>query len=102
MIQRNFKHIIPREIDSEVRFNKFLSATDLIVGFLLFSVLIQFQSMVHPMLSLPYLVFIGLLILFLLLPAGNNNAGKKTYHVLLYLILKPHQVYHSIDREELT
>ena len=71
-ISRNFSHIVPREIESDMRFIKFLSLRDLMVIVCLVMVSNNFMGMVHPKLQLFYFLFTILAGLFLVMPAYKD------------------------------
>lgn len=96
-INRNFSHIVPREIESDMRFIKFLSLRDLIIIVCLVMVSNNFIGMVHPKLQLFYFLFTILAGLFLVMPAYKDNAGKKNVEVMLLILLKKRFIYYSID-----
>lgn len=96
-INRNFSHIVPREIESDMRFVKFLSLRDLMVIVCLVMVANNFMGMVHPKLQLLYFLFTILAGLFLVMPAYKDNAGKKNVEVMFLILLKKRFIYYSID-----
>lgn len=96
-INRNFSHIVPREIESDMRFIKFLSLRDLIIIVCLVMVSNNFIGMVHPKLQLFYFLFTILAGLFLVMPAYKDNAGKKNVEVMFLILLKKRFIYYSID-----
>lgn len=98
-VSRDFRGIIPAEIDSEVKITKGITAKTLIVviGTLMLSQ--QFVFLVHPSLKLPYLLFCIAASVLMVMPAPRNPE-KKMYHCILFSFRKDRNVYHPIDQPE--
>lgn len=92
--------IIPAEVDSEIKFSKNISQQALIIIVGTFFSLQCLVTLVHPILQMWYLLFALLLGVFLIIPGGKHNPGKRMFHCVLYSFIKKRSVYFSIDREE--
>lgn len=88
--------IIPEEVNSEVRLMKGLYLFDIAFIFGFYFVGDMFQDLIHPLLQIPYMVFLVLFSLYLTRPS-RENPDKRKYFSFLYKILKKKeaQVFHQ-------
>lgn len=96
-INRDFPHIVPREIDSDVRFIKFLSLRDLMLIVCLVMVANNFIGAVHSKLQLLYFLFTLIVGIYLIMPAYKDNAQKKVFEVILLIAMKKKSIYYAIE-----
>ena len=92
----NYQYQIPREINSEIKFGRFLTMTNLLVGVLAMMVAIQLQNQVPPAWRLSFLLYALLLTVLALLPC-RSNPGRKYATLILLLIMKKRSVWHPIE-----
>ena len=92
----NYQYQIPREINSEIKFGRFLTMTNLLVGVLAMMVAIQLQNQVAPAWRLLFLIYALLLTVLALLPC-RTNPGRKYSTLILLLIIKKRSVWHPIE-----
>lgn len=92
----NYQYQIPREINSEIKFGRFLTMTNLLVGVLAMMVAIQLQNQVAPAWRLLFLIYALLLTVLALLPC-RTNPGRKYATLILLLIVKKRSVWHPIE-----
>lgn len=99
IVAKNFSKIIPKEVDSETKINKYLSLKTFVIALISIVVTQQFSGIVHPKLTIPYAGFCFVLSLLLVVPA-YQNPGKHMFHTLMFSAVKDKTVYHPIELYE--
>ncbi|PGN53212.1 hypothetical protein CN978_31085 [Priestia megaterium] len=92
-------YTIPKEISTELKINKSLYLFDLlfIIGLLLFTMMLR--HFIHPMLHIPFYVFMGIFGLIMIL-RPLTNPQKRMYEILLLTIVRKKSTYCAIDRDQ--
>ncbi|MGI8382593.1 DUF5592 family protein [Priestia megaterium] len=91
-------YTIPKEISTELKINKSLYLFDLlfIIGLLLFTMMLRY--FIHPMLYIPFYVFMGIFGLIMIL-RPLTNPQKRMYEILLLTMVRKKSTYCAIDRD---
>ncbi len=91
-----YQYQIPREINSEIKFGRFLTMTNLVVGVLAMMVAMQLQEQVASAWRLLFLIYALLLTVLALLPC-RTNPGRKYASLIMLLAVKKRAVWHPIE-----
>ena len=95
----NLQYQIPREISSEIKFGRFVTLTNLMVGVLAMMIAMQLQEQVVPAWRLLFLIYALLLTVLALLPC-RSNPGRKYATLILLLVMKKRSVWHPIENPD--
>ncbi|WP_455931388.1 DUF5592 family protein [Priestia aryabhattai] len=90
---------IPKEISTELKINKSLYLFDLlfIIGLLMVTMMLRF--FIHPILQIPFYVFMGIFGL-LMIVRPSPNPQKRRSEALLFTLVRKKSTYCAIDREQ--
>lgn len=90
---------IPKEIRTELKINKVLYLFDLlfIIGLVVFTM--TTKSLVHPMLQIPFYIFM-LIVGVLLIVRPSTNPQKRMFEVLFIMLARKRYTYCAIDQEQ--
>lgn len=95
-IHRELK-VVPKEIDSETKLNKFFSLKDLIFVLCGMFISYNFIELVYPAYRMFYTGYVAVICALCLIPSFGANEGKKLYHTLYFLLIKRRVTYRSVD-----
>ena len=93
------KFIVPRQISTELRMNKFLSLSDLIFLIIYGLVIYMFEDMVFGLLQIPYYIFSGVIGFWLILNSFDNR-GMKNYKSIYLSLIRFKGTYHRLNVKE--
>lgn len=90
------QYSIPSEIKSEVKLSKYIFLLDTVIIGIIGIIAWGTKGLVYVPLQIPYLIYSGIIGFFLIIrPSGNP--GKRNYQVLLMVLKRDRNHYHSID-----
>lgn len=93
------KFIVPKEISSEIKMNKYISVIDLFILVLYGIVVYMFENLVYIKLQIPYYIFAFSVGVWLVLGSFDNK-GMKNYKSIYLSIIRFKETYHRINIEE--
>lgn len=89
---------IPEEINSEIKVFKSVYLFDLVIVLLSLVFASITSAVIYPALTIPYYIFVGVSILFLV-AKSPSNPGMRNYRTIYLLFTKDSNTYYKIDEE---
>lgn len=97
MYLRSYK--IPTEVSAELRLNKFLYLTDLLILFGLFTLRMITINYIHSKLQLPFTFFLVIVgVILIIRPISNPK--KRMFEAVLYALVRKRDTFTAVDYGE--
>jgi hypothetical protein len=91
---------IPKKLKEEIKiFNKPITiyVKDVASAGMMIAFFWMISNFINGYLAIPYWIFAVLCTIYLILPAGKLNQGKRKWQAIYYMIINDMSVYRSID-----